>query len=106
MDNYSQAHNEQFFPDSFSYKPERWLGEPRAPDGKLLSRYMSAFGKGTRVCIGMQLAYADLYIGVATMFRRVKLELYQTDRIDIDCSRDRFVPRPPKSSLGVRAVVL
>lgn len=64
MDNYAMAHDEEIFPDSFSFmyvfriiqhrlqadflplsRPDRWLGDPKAPDGKQLSRYMVAFGK-------------------------------------------------------------
>ena len=105
MDNYSQSHSEDAFPDSFTYNPERWLGDPVGPEGKPLSRFLSAFGKGPHACLGMQLAYADLFIGLATMMRRVKLELYETTRMDVDCTRDRLVPRPPKSSLGVRVIV-
>ncbi|KAI9675999.1 MAG: hypothetical protein M1817_000742 [Caeruleum heppii] len=105
METYGVAHDERIFPDSFSFKPERWLGDPEAPDGRRLSRYMVAFGRGTRSCVGMPLAYAELYIGLASLFRRYNMELYGTDRQDIDCSRDRFVPRPKLGSLGVRALV-
>jgi cytochrome P450 len=28
MDNYAVAHDEQIFPDSFAYKPSRWLNHP------------------------------------------------------------------------------
>lgn len=34
------------FPDPTRFKPERWLGNPR------LDKYLIAFSKGTRVCLG------------------------------------------------------
>lgn len=34
------------FPDPTAFKPERWLGNPR------LDRYLIAFSKGTRQCLG------------------------------------------------------
>jgi cytochrome P450 len=105
MDNYDVSHDEEIFPSSFSYIPERWLDNPKAPDGKQLSRYMVSFGRGTRSCVGMQLAYAEIYIGLASFFRRVNATLYRTNRADVDLARDRFAPRPCKGSLGVRVLV-
>lgn len=46
MDIYSIAHDEKIFPDSFTFKPERWLNNPKGPDGeKYLSRYMVSFSR-------------------------------------------------------------
>jgi cytochrome P450 len=42
---YSQAHE---------FQPERWLGNPKAPDGSPLERYFVGFGKGPRACIGIK----------------------------------------------------
>ncbi|KAJ3941027.1 uncharacterized protein N0V96_008903 [Colletotrichum fioriniae] len=105
MDNYAVSHDEAIFPDNMTFCPERWLGDPKAPDGKKLSRYMVAFGRGTRSCVGMQLAWAELYTGIATLFRRFKMELYETERDAMDLHMDRFVPRPKPHTLGVRALV-
>lgn len=98
-------HNETLFPDSHSFIPERWLDNPKAPllnimppsinrsDSGIanlgpeidksstmitLSKYVVSFSKGSRQCIGMNLAYAELYIGLATIFRRVKMRLFET----------------------------
>ncbi|KAL3290695.1 Cytochrome P450 [Colletotrichum asianum] len=105
MDIYSISHDEKIFPESFEFIPERWLGQPLAPDGRPLSHYLAAFGKGSRSCVGMQLAYAELYIGLASLFRRFEFALWETDRTDVDLARDRFVPRPKASSKGIRVLV-
>ncbi|KAK1637102.1 cytochrome protein [Colletotrichum phormii] len=105
MDNFAVSHDEAIFPDNMTFRPERWLGDPKAPDRKKLSRYMVAFGRGTRSCVGMQLAWAELYTGIATLFRRFKMELYETERDAMDLHMDRFVPRPKPHTLGVRALV-
>jgi len=105
MDTYCIHHNKCIFPDSFAYKPERWLGNPIAPNGKFLSRYMAAFSRGTRMCLGMHLAYAELYIGLATIFRRFEFTLFETDRTDVDCHQEMASPRPKPGSLGVRVLV-
>lgn len=70
MSNFSVAPDETLFPDSFMFRPERWLHEPKAPDGSYLSRYMVSFGRGARSCLGIALAYAEIYIALATVFRR------------------------------------
>jgi cytochrome P450 len=47
-------HNETVFPDSHRFKPERWL-DPA--ERKRLEKYMVAFSKGSRQCIGMQYVF-------------------------------------------------
>jgi cytochrome P450 len=48
--------NPQIFPDPLSFQPERFLEKPR------LKRYLMSFSQGSRQCLGMQLAYAELYL--------------------------------------------
>ncbi|KAL4951505.1 cytochrome P450 [Aspergillus filifer] len=69
MDIYGVSHDETIFPDSHTYNPARWLNDPRVSGGRLLTRYMVSFMRGPRSCVGVQLAYAELYIGLATLFR-------------------------------------
>lgn len=38
--------NESVFPDPYAFRPERWVENPR------LDRYLLAFAKGTRNCLG------------------------------------------------------
>lgn len=106
MDTYHMHHNEKVFPDSFAFKPDRWLGNPKGPDGtKALSRYMVAFGKGTRMCIGINIAYAEIYITLASLFRRFEFELFETDRSDVDFAQDMVSPQPKRDSKGIRVIV-
>lgn len=46
-------HNEEIFPDSHRFLPERWLDEKgqRRTDRE---KYMWSFSRGSRVCVGMQ----------------------------------------------------
>lgn len=44
--------DEDVFPDHRSFKPERWL--EKREDGIRLDKYLTAFGKGDRQCIGMK----------------------------------------------------
>lgn len=48
------SHDENIFPDSHSYIPERWLDDPKTKDGLALERFMVSFGRGTRSCLGIK----------------------------------------------------
>jgi cytochrome P450 len=52
-----------------AFLPERWLG----PDSKACDAALSAFSKGPRACFGVNLAYAELHLGIANVFRRFDL---------------------------------
>lgn len=96
------------FPNPEQFRPERWIENPR------LDRYQVAFNKGTRICLGINLAYAELYLMLAGIFRSYgsvafslpgdvgRLELFETDVSDVACVRDGLVPLPKADSKGVR----
>ncbi|KAL3427893.1 cytochrome P450 [Phlyctema vagabunda] len=109
--NYTMSHNETIFPDSHQFQPSRWIensGKTINANGeeKQLSRYLATFSKGSRICLGMNLAYAELYIGLANIVRRVDLRLYETTIKDVECKADLFVPKPRAESKGIRVKVL
>ena len=104
MDTYSVLHDEHIFPESHSFKPERWLHNPKAPDGRPLAAYMVAFGRGSRSCLGRELAYAEMYIALANAFRRFDWELYETGVESVAMDHEVFVPRPKVGTKGVRAI--
>lgn len=106
MDNYLVSHDEAIFPDSFTFKPERWLDDPVAPDGRKLTRYLVSFGRGTRSCLGINLAYAEMYISLANVYRNFEFELFETSRESVDVYRDMFLPHPKPGTQGVRVKVL
>ncbi|KAL3437844.1 cytochrome P450 [Aspergillus tetrazonus] len=106
MDAYHIHVNPDIFPDPYEFKPERWLGDPMSFNGKhRLSYYLTTFSRGSRVCIGMHLAMMDMYVALATLFRRHKLELFETDRSDVDFIMDLVRPMPKWGSKGVRVIV-
>jgi len=94
--------NPRIFPEPREFRPDRWLQE----DSKeRLDRYLAPFTKGTRSCIGINLAYAELYLPLATVFREFDLELYETTREDVDIVHDFFDGSPRLDSKGVRVLV-
>ena len=66
---------------------------------------MITFSRGARPCIGMNLAYAELYIGLANVFSRVEMGLFETGPEAMEGKIDQFVPRPVRGSKGVRVRV-
>ncbi|MCJ1462720.1 hypothetical protein MMC07_001323 [Pseudocyphellaria aurata] len=103
---YIQHHDERLFPASQTFDPDRWLENPKAPGtDKPLSNYLVSFSKGTRNCLGMNLANAEIYIGLATIFRRVKMELFETQRDAVDMAADYFVQFPKAGTKGVRVLI-
>lgn len=99
-------HDERIYPKSFEFVPERWLNNPREPaDQKHLKRYMTSFGKGTRICLGMNLAYAEVTMVIAALFRRFEFKLFDTDYEDVRIVRDVVAPGPRPTSKGVRVIV-
>lgn len=53
-------HDEEIFPQSHSFVPERWLNNPTTRDGQPLERYFVGFGKGSRQCIGLKYVFPCL----------------------------------------------
>lgn len=98
-------HDENIFPDSHSFVPERWLGNPKAPSGFPLDHYFVSFGKGPRSCLGVNLAYVEMFLAFAMIFRRFGLELYETDISDVELKHDLFIPFAKLDSKGVRVRV-
>ncbi|KAH7386033.1 benzoate 4-monooxygenase cytochrome P450 [Pyrenochaeta sp. MPI-SDFR-AT-0127] len=74
------------FPDPDVFRPERWL-EAEA-QGERLTRYLVTFTKGTRICLGINLAYAEMYIMVAALVRNFDMELVDSSIEDIVPYRD------------------
>ena len=88
------------YPKPQEFLPQRWLV------GRDLEKYLLPFGKGTRMCLGMNLAYAELYQTLAAVFRRFDMKLYQTTRRDVDIAHDLLSGTPALDSKGVRVTIV
>jgi cytochrome P450 len=107
-------HDESIFADASSFIPERWIENPR------LDRYMVSFSKGSRQCLGINLAYAEIYLCLSKIFLRFGsggesgvrmqgdegvLELFKTGPRDVEIEADGFAPLAAEGSQGVRVLV-
>ena len=102
---YFQHHDETIFPSSKTFNPDRWLVPTEKGRGRPLSKYLLSFSKGTRMCLGFHLAWAELYIGLANLFRKVDLELFETESNAVEMGGEYFVPQPARGTQGVRVQV-
>jgi cytochrome P450 len=71
--------NPDCFPEPEAFVPDRWSG----PDAERQRRYLVPFGRGTRMCLGLNLAYAEMYRALATVVSDVEMELFETTDRDI-----------------------
>ncbi|KAG0633711.1 cytochrome P450 [Tuber brumale] len=84
MDSPTVHLNPTIFPSPATFLPTRWLDS----NAKDLEKYLVAFGKGSRACIGSNLAWAKMYIGFASVFRRFEMTIWETSKEDMawmDC---------------------
>jgi cytochrome P450 len=91
------------FPEPHVFKPGRWMDDDA--DRARLERYLVPFSKGSRACLGINLAHVEMYLTLATLFRRFEFGLFQTDRSDVELAHEFFVPVSRLDSKGVRVLV-
>jgi cytochrome P450 len=95
--------SEAIYPDSLRFAPERWL--VRGEELKRLEKYFVPFGKGSRSCIGRELAMLNLYLTTAAFLHEFDAELFETQRKDIEMEHDYFSPFPAADSKGLRVIL-
>ncbi|KAB5560262.1 cytochrome P450 CYP542B3 [Coniochaeta sp. 2T2.1] len=112
MTTYKTVTDEKLFPDPLGFHPERWLGDGE----QRLERYFTVFGGGSRVCLGMALAQAELFLMLAKMYRVWggegdrreadvgRIRLFETTVRDCEMAADYFIPIPWTGTRGIRAV--
>lgn len=64
---YAIHHNEDLFPDSFTFRPERWIVSDDNPKEVIdkLRHTFSVFSLGSRACAGKNMAYVELSDSIA-----------------------------------------
>ena len=110
-------HDEDIFPESHSFRPERWIENPG------LTRYLVAFSKGSRQCLGINLAYAEMYLVLFAIFKRYGsapstgkravrgteddglLELIDASEREVRLAADGFIPLRAPESKGIKIKV-
>ncbi|KAF9890911.1 hypothetical protein FE257_005487 [Aspergillus nanangensis] len=97
--------DKDLFPSPDEFIPERWLinGQPNYK----LQKMLIAFGKGSRSCVGENLAYCEVYLMAAMMALRVipRARLHETTLEDISYDHDLIVVQTKKGSISVRIAI-
>ncbi|POS78532.1 cytochrome P450 [Diaporthe helianthi] len=89
------------FPDPFVFDPERWLGE----EGRKLQKYQMSFGKGSRKCLGIELARAEMYLVTVALVRGFDMKLWKTEARDVAFGHDYHVSLPSIEFKGLEATM-
>lgn len=100
--------NPGIFPAPDAFIPRRWL-PLESPQARQRYQWLqTAFGGGTRICLGINLAWAELYLATACVIRRFggRMSLYDVvlDR-DVKITVDGFNALPSKESKGLRVII-
>ncbi|KAF2173703.1 hypothetical protein M409DRAFT_61992 [Zasmidium cellare ATCC 36951] len=100
--------------DADEFNPDRWIDNPG------IRKYLLSFSKGTRQCLGINLAYQELQTFTAGIFHKYDLydptkgkdgqdgptlELYETTKADVAMHREFVTPALPEGSKGLRVVI-
>ena len=93
------------FSEPEKFDPERWLRAPDARGVNPLEKYLLPYNRGSRMCLGMNLADAELRMTLAAIFQRFDLALYETTRSDATVVHDYIAGSPRADSKGIRVVV-
>ncbi|KAK3331800.1 cytochrome P450 [Cercophora scortea] len=68
MSAYMMHRNPEVFPDPDKFDPARWLASPE--EVRAREKCLVPFSRGSRMCIGHNLAWCELYLTLGTLFRR------------------------------------
>ena len=79
--------SDQIFADPKVFNIDRWLGK----DAQQLEQWLVAFSKGPRSCLGINLAWCEMYIAFGTMLRRFRMTIDNFTEEDL-VWRDAFLP--------------
>lgn len=101
MNNMDMHDNPSVFTNPSTFSPERWL---QSNSGEL-QKYLVPFCRGTRACVGQNLAYAEMYLTLVTLFRRFDFELFETTGVDVDVAHEYHIPQVKRDAKGVRVLV-
>ena len=99
---YLQHMHPSYFPSPQKFVPERYLGEK----GKEALKYLVPFGRGPRACLGINLAWAEMYLAFAALLSGFELELVETTEQDVTVVQEYFIGLFPRESKGVRVRII
>jgi cytochrome P450 len=88
---YAIHHNEAYFAEPFTYRPERWLPAESGlseEETKIMHSAFMPFSKGARNCAGIPVAYAEASMVVAETLWRFDFERSKDDTESAEKGRE------------------
>lgn len=80
--------NEKLYPDPMRFNPDRWMDlDARRKYDKIYA----PFSRGTRICLGMNLAWAEMYMLLAALVQRFDFRFEGLTSKDFQCESDQFI---------------
>ncbi|KAF2105429.1 cytochrome P450 [Lophiotrema nucula] len=79
--------DERLYPEPMRFNPDRWMGS--AALGAASSKF-APFSRGTRICLGMHLAWAEMYMLVAALVQRFTFTFEGATAGDFELEKDNF----------------
>lgn len=92
------------FPDPHTFSPERWLTSD-AETLTRMNRFFLPFGKGDRICVGMELAKVEILLVAGNLFKEFEVRLWETGREEVEFVHDFFGAWERGGGKGVRVKV-
>lgn len=94
------------FPSPHTFNPSRWIDTP--PEHlKEMHRYFVPFSRGSRSCVGIEVAKMELLLTAGNVFRKLgkEMQLWETTERDVSWAYDFFAPYIPLDSKGLRVKI-
>ncbi|KAL2199470.1 cytochrome P450 [Corynascus similis CBS 632.67] len=79
--------DEENYTDPMSFNPDRWMDPTKR---RASEKTFAPFSRGTRMCLGMHLAWAEMYMLLATLVQRFDFEVVGATTADFEFVRDSF----------------
>ncbi|KAM7217009.1 cytochrome P450 [Rhypophila decipiens] len=86
--------DEELYPDPKQFRPERWVDGPDGVNARKVAEgngTFAPFSRGTRICLGIYLAWAELYLLLTALIQRFDFEFAGAKAEDFLCTSDQFV---------------
>ncbi|KAI1443094.1 cytochrome P450 [Annulohypoxylon stygium] len=103
MSAYFMHSDPMIYPSPEEFIPERWVGDVDIS----MHKNWVPFCRGSRSCLGMNLAMAEMSLILAVLYRPngPKFELFDTYESDVKQAHDFMIPVPKLDSNGVRILI-
>ncbi|KAL1682655.1 cytochrome P450 [Schizophyllum commune] len=97
---WAMVHDEEAYPEPYTFKPERFLNIDGKLDPAVRDPAHIAFGFGRRLCPGRHVAYASVWIAVASILR-----VYNIEKVQPKHFKCLFVPRCEEAEALARSTI-